>query len=659
MAFADSIVDDIKSRGALVQTVGRSVKLTRAGGEHKGLCPFHAEKDPSFTVNEAKQFFHCFGCGVHGDIIDFTIRIERMDFRAAVHKLALDMGLDAGQGPGARPAPPPRDRKPRDKPTKPDASKLTDLTPDAYAWFARRGISEAVVNRNGVRMARTWFREVGKEVPCLAFPYHRDGEVVNIKFRDRDKHFTQVTGAEKIFFGLDDIKDADTVIVVEGELDKLALEEAGYRNVVSTPDGAPAQFRWEGGEGQCSVHGTIDNPTVKVCPGCGAKRVETPTGPEEDRKFEYLWNCRAEFDGKRIVLAVDADRAGRILEDELARRLGRERCWRVAWPSINDARLKDANEVLTEAGATVLRECVEAAEPYPISSLYGVADFREQVIQTYERGRERGLSTGWPSLDEIMSVVLGQLYVITGYPGSGKSEFVDALVVNLAEREGFSVALWSPEHDPAQDHLPKLAEKVAEAPFFDGPTMRMGRGDLDHALDWLQGRFSFIVLGDEPPTIETILEKARAAVTRHGIRLLVIDPYNEIEHRRPEGQSETEYVSQVLSAVKRFARNHGVAVFFIAHPAKPPPATSGEAQAPGLYSISGSAHWVNKPEWGIVVHRGWDPDGSRARATQIHVRKVKYRWFGRPGVRELSYDPLTGRYADRWPPVTMHPGHVD
>ncbi len=201
---------------------------------------------------------------------------------------------------------------------------------------------------------------------------------------------------------------------------------------------------------------------------------------------------------------------------------------------------------------------------------------------------------------------------VTGYPGSGKSEFIDALVVNLAEREGFNVAIWSPEHDPAQDHLPKLTEKVAEAPFFDGLTMRMGRGDLDNALDWLQERFSFIVLEDEPPTIETILEKAKAAVLRHGVRLLVIDPYNELEHRRPEGQTETEYVSQVLSMVKRFARNYGVAVFFIAHPAKPQPASGGEAKAPGLYSISGSAHWVNKPEWGVVVHRGWDSDGSRA-----------------------------------------------
>jgi twinkle protein len=102
-----------------------------------------------------------------------------------------------------------------------------------------------------------------------------------------------------------------------------------------------------------------------------------------------------------------------------------------------------------------------------------------------------------------------------------------------------------------------------------------------------------------------------------------------------------------------------VAVFFIAHPAKPPPASGGDARAPGLYSISGSAHWVNKPEWGIVVHRGWDPDGGRGRTTQIHVRKVKYRWFGRPGMRELDYDPLTGRYADRRAPVKAHPGHAD
>ena len=340
---------------------------------------------------------------------------------------------------------------------------------------------------------------------------------------------------------------------------------------------------------------------------------------------KQVWNCRRELEGKRIVLAVDADRPGRILEDEIARRLGRERCWRVAWPAINDAPLKDANEVLVEYGATVLRECIEAAEPYPIQALYEAGAFREQVIETYERGRERGLSTGWSGLDEIMSIVTGQLYVVTGYPGSGKSEFVDALVINLAELHGFNTALWSPEHSPGKDHLPKLAEKVARAPFFDGYTPRMGRDDLDRALDWLERRLSFIVLDDEPPTMEVILEKARSAVLRRGIRCLVIDLYNELEHRRPNGMSETEHVSQVLSAVKRFARNYDVAVFFVAHPAKPPPAQGGNPDAPGLYSISGSAHWANKPEWGIVVHRQWEPNGARSQVTEVYVKKVKFK----------------------------------
>lgn len=659
MAFPDSLVDEIKAQASLSQVVARRVKLTRKGGEFTGQCPFHPDKTPSFTINEAKGFYHCFGCGVHGDVFDFVMRSEGIEFRDVVHRLAGELGLDTGAGSGSgRPAANANcgvsdatrtEAKPDAKPARPDISKLTEPTPAAYTWFAARGISKETVDRNGVRMEGEW----------IAFPYRRVGEIVNIKYRARGKRFRQVAGAEKIFYGLDDIKDADTAIIVEGEPDKLALEEAGYRNVISCPDGAPAQFRWEGGDRACETHQSITEATVKVCPGCGAQRIDDLPEPDQDKKFTYLWNCRRELDGKRIVLAVDGDGPGRILEEELARRLGRERCWRVSWPSINDAARKDANEVLVEDGADVLRECIESASPYPIASLYGVSAFRDQVVQAYERGRERGLSTGWPGLDDLMSVVLGHLYVITGYPGSGKSEFVDALMVNLAEREGFNVALWSPEHDPAQDHLPKLVEKVARAPFFDGPTMRMERDALDTALDWLQERFNFIVLDDQPPTIETILEKARAAVLRHGIRCLVLDPYNEIEARRPESVTETEYVSNTLSLVKRFARNHGVVVFFVAHPSKPPPATGGEAKAPGLYSISGSAHWVNKPEWGIVVHRGWQSDGTRNRVTEIYVRKVKYRWFGRPGMCELDYTPATGCYVDRQGPPPVHPGHAD
>ena len=94
MAFPPRFLDEIRARVGLVDTIGRRVKLTRRGREHTGLCPFHNEKTPSFSVNEEKGFYHCFGCGAHGDVIGFVMRTEGTPFPEAVERLAAEAGLE-------------------------------------------------------------------------------------------------------------------------------------------------------------------------------------------------------------------------------------------------------------------------------------------------------------------------------------------------------------------------------------------------------------------------------------------------------------------------------------------------------------------------------------------------------------------------------------
>lgn len=138
----------------------------------------------------------------------------------------------------------------------------------------------------------------------IAFGYWKGGKLVNIKYRRLDKkEFWQVRGAEKVFYGLDDTVGHDCVVIVEGEMDKLSFYEAGIPFAVSVPDGAP--------------------PKVK----------ETVPRQEEDKKFEYLWACEEWLEDKtEVILATDADEPGQALAEELARRLGRERCRLVEWP---------------------------------------------------------------------------------------------------------------------------------------------------------------------------------------------------------------------------------------------------------------------------------------------------------------------------------------
>ncbi|MEE1557460.1 MAG: CHC2 zinc finger domain-containing protein, partial [Alphaproteobacteria bacterium] len=97
MAIPEHFLAELRSRVGLVDLVGRRVKLTRRGREHTGLCPFHNEKTPSFTVNEDKGFYHCFGCSAHGGAIDFVMNTEGLSFPEAVERLAGEAGMEVPQ----------------------------------------------------------------------------------------------------------------------------------------------------------------------------------------------------------------------------------------------------------------------------------------------------------------------------------------------------------------------------------------------------------------------------------------------------------------------------------------------------------------------------------------------------------------------------------
>jgi|GEM_PF-158617 len=93
MSIPPRFLDELRSRLSLSEVIGKRIKVTRAGREYKACCPFHSEKTPSFTINDAKQFYHCFGCGAHGDVIGFTMQYENLSFIDAVKTLAAQTGL--------------------------------------------------------------------------------------------------------------------------------------------------------------------------------------------------------------------------------------------------------------------------------------------------------------------------------------------------------------------------------------------------------------------------------------------------------------------------------------------------------------------------------------------------------------------------------------
>lgn len=566
-------------------------------GNHKTICPqcSHTRKkkqDPCLSVSieadEAKWNCHNSGCDFAGMVSNHSKQYYNDNFTTRTRQSKKEERIIEES----------------------IQYSSNNLTSNAQQWFQGRGITQEVLRRNKIGCGEHYVSGEGKKVNCIQFPYFRNGNVVNIKYRTGSKKFAQVKGAEKIYYGLDDIKKADSVIITEGEMDKLALEVVGYENVISVPDGAPS---------------TAKNGEVNQ---------------QDDKKFEYVWNCEKELEDKKILLAVDMDEPGRILADELARRYGRDRCLLVKWPE------KDANETLVKSGKGVVIECIQNAIPYPVAGLKSVNDIIGNAISVFEKGVDPGLSTGWKALDQHLRISPGELSIVTGVPGSGKSEFIDAMMVNMSELYDWCFAICSFEN-PVEMHLGKLCEKKLRKPFDNKKLDCMTVAEFEQvARIWASKHFCFISHDglEESATIDWILERARSAVRQYGINGLVIDPYNEIEHSIPPGMTETNYISQLLTKVRKFARNHAVHVWFVAHPSKPQKSSDGKYNAPSLYDISGSANWLNKADMGIVVHRPKFGEYHND-ITEIHIRKVRQKKNGQPGVVEFRYNTDTGCYA--------------
>jgi twinkle protein len=370
----------------------------------------------------------------------------------------------------------------------------------------------------------------------------------------------------------------------------------------------------------------------------------SPEAKDYTNKFEFLENCQDELARvQSFVLAVDSDPPGRVLEEELARRLGKERCLRVIWPPD----CKDANEVLIKHGVEKLQECLANLHDFPLEGVIEVANIQDRVLSHYRNGYERGTHPGWDYLAAHYTIQEGQMTIVTGIPSHGKSEWLDALLVNLARNHGWNFGLYSPENHPIEQHVAKLCEKYIGKPFQEGASTRMTEAECEKAINWAHAHFAFLGTEESALSLDALLEKARQLVFRRGIKGLVLDPWNELEHHRPPHLTETEYISQCLSRIRYFARSHNVHVWIVAHPVKMLKETDGKGKGkypvPTPYDISGSANWYNKADNAISIWRDISQPGS---PTHIYIQKIKFKHIGKPGRVLMDYDIPTGRYKE-------------
>jgi twinkle protein len=481
---------------------------------------------------------------------------------------------------------------------------------EMYYWWEERGISADTVNAFGIFTTTRWFPN-GGEQSALAFPYTVAGKVVNRKYRSFDKQFVQEKNPLPSLFNIDAVTEPDVIVWVEGEADVMALHEAGYPQTVSLANGAPAELRDE------------DDPRR-----------------EDDRRFLALRTHAETLNKvKKFILAGDNDGPGIILREELARRLGRHRCWLVEWPE----GCKDAGDVLRAKGARAVQAAIEAATPYPIAGIRHIDD--ETMLDARYRTLPPTMTTGTIAGDRVLRLPTeGKLIIVTGYPGAHKSRWLKHVAVHTMMEHGRKWLIFSPEMQPWNQFAAMFAETWAGKPYHPGDGYPgFTREEVLAAAAWLRDRLVMLVTDSEDvaPTLDWILECAQAEVLRTGVTDLQIDPWNEIEHSRGN-LTEAEYINRGLQRCKAFALRHGVNVWVVVHPAKPQaPRPGAKLEAPSMYDINGGAAWNNKADLGLVLHTP-----EKGTLSELHVRKSRFRrWANRGAMASLVPDDRTGRYS--------------
>lgn len=560
---------------------GIKIPFGRTTGKVKTYCPQchdtrHDKRDKSLSIDLDKGVWNCHYCGWSG-----SIHTSDYDDSPEGKRRWME------QQPWFNPH-----RLRREKPVykKPEQRTMTPVSDRALKWFNSRGISRETLTACKVTEGMEWMPQKNAQANTVQFNYYLSGQLINTKFRTGDKCFKLVSGAQLIPYNIDAIKGQKECIITEGEMDALSFYEIGHHNVVSVPNGANANLDYL-----------------------------------DDFIEDY-------FDDKdTIFIASDTDTKGVVLRDELLRRFGAERCRVLDYGTD----CKDANEVLMKHGREALETCLRSAPEIKLEGVFTVSDFEESLDALFEHGLQKGVTIGLDNFDRLCSFETKRICVVTGIPGSGKSEFIDEIAERLNMRYGWRFAYFSPENAPLAYHAAKLIEKFTGKKF---DREHLSYGEYKQVKQKLETDFFFILPKDDY-RLDTILEKAKFLVRRKGIKALVIDPYNRLDDES-NGMNETRYISHQLDEMTNFAQRNDVLLILMAHPTKQPKNKDGVIEAPTLYDISGSAHFYNKADFGIVVHR------NRVENTvEVYVQKVKFRHLGEVGTALFKYNLNNGRYV--------------
>ena len=475
---------------------------------------------------------------------------------------------------------------------RPVAQEPTVPSSKVVDWFKSRGISQKTLIDLDVGEGPEFMPQTGKTENTIKFNYYVGNQLINVKYRDGRKNFKLYKGAEKVFYNINSIVGHNSCVIVEGEMDVLALHEAGVPNVISVPNGATLN------------HNNLD----------------------------YLDNCIDYFEDKeKIILAVDADEPGNMLRQEFIRRLGAENCFLVDFVDC-----KDANEYLLNHGKDALRSAIHASTPVPLENVTTLKNIENELKDFVKNGFKPGFQIGLKNFDEVFSTYTGQFITVTGIPSSGKSDFVDQMVVGYNKMYGWKTAFASPENAPIYLHAHKLMRKT----WGDMPSPSdIGNGKWKEVSDHVNDNYYFIDM--DKYSLESVLKKGAELVKRKGIKCLVIDPFNKVRDTNAVSDDVNRYTMDYLAKIEAFCKKYDVLTFIVAHPTKMYKGQDGKIEEPTRYNIKGGGEWYDASYHGLLVHRDYE-----AKNTKVKVLKCKFQNLGENGAESFfTWEHKSGSFV--------------
>ena len=475
--------------------------------------------------------------------------------------------------------------------TKPEWKNNVLLSDKAVKWFEARGISQSTLIKARITEGEEWMPQTGKKENTIQFNYFINNDLINIKYRDGRKNFKLVKGAEKIFYNIDSTVGHDYVVIVEGEMDALSFMESKVESVVSVPNGA-----------------TLNRLNL-----------------------DYLDNCIEYFEDKsKIIIAVDGDEAGQNLQQELIRRFGAEVCYTISFGNF-----KDANEYMLGHSNSMLKRLVDEANPVPLENVVTLNDITEELQEFIHEGFKPGYQIGLDNFDSIFSTYTGQFITVTGVPSSGKSDFVDRMVVGYNLKYGWKTAFASPENKPTFLHAHKLMRKIGN---WMPSKADINSDKWNEVTEVVNDNFYFIE--NERYDLDAVLQKGAELVKRKGIKCLVIDPYNKIKMNGASNMSIPDATMEYLTRIEAFAKKHDVLVIVVAHPTKMYKKEDGTIDEPNMYNIKGGGEWYDASYHGLLVHRDYNK-----KTVKVKVLKVKFQNLGENQAEaHFKWDHISGNY---------------